>query len=75
MASRSRFSDRNLTVGDPRCMSCGGELKPTEKQALRDRIPKTCRWFRIIPNIDKAPARGMMGLAVPSWQRINYTAI
>ena len=35
-----------LTPGEPRCMSCGGELRRVEKEALRERIPpKTYRWL------------------------------
>lgn len=39
------FREFGLSVGSPRCMSCGGELKPGDKQALRDQIPpRTFRW-------------------------------
>jgi uncharacterized protein with PIN domain len=35
-----------LSVGKPRCMSCGGELLPGDKEALKDRIPpRTYRWL------------------------------
>jgi uncharacterized protein len=35
-----------LTPTEPRCMSCGGELRLVEKEALRERIPpKTYRWL------------------------------
>lgn len=34
-----------LPVCDPRCMSCGGELRSVEKESVRERIPpKTYRW-------------------------------
>jgi len=34
-----------LRACTPRCMSCGGELRPVEKEAMRERIPpKTWRW-------------------------------
>lgn len=40
------FREFDLSVGPPRCMSCGGELKPVEKETLRDRIPpRTYRWL------------------------------
>ena len=34
-----------LPVLEPRCMSCGGRLRPVDKESVRDRIPpKTYRW-------------------------------
>jgi len=40
------FREFGLTPGEPRCMSCGGELRRVEKEALRERIPpKTYRWL------------------------------
>jgi hypothetical protein len=34
-----------LSVRDPRCMSCGGELRAVDKESVRERIPpKTYRW-------------------------------
>lgn len=34
-----------LCIRGPRCMQCGGELRPAAKESLRDRIPpKTYRW-------------------------------
>src|SRR2546425_174727 len=40
------FRDFGLTVGEPRCMSCGGDLRRADKEALRERIPpKTYRWL------------------------------
>ena len=40
------FREFSLRPGDPRCMSCGGELRAVEKEALRERIPpKTYRWL------------------------------
>jgi len=39
------FREFGLTLRGPRCMSCGGELRPVSKEALRDRIPpRTYRW-------------------------------
>jgi len=39
------FREFNLTLRGPRCMSCGGELHPGDKEALRERIPpRTYRW-------------------------------
>ena len=35
-----------LSLGEPRCMNCGGELRMIEKEKARDRIPpKTYRWL------------------------------
>lgn len=35
-----------LPVRDPRCMSCGGELRAVGKESVRERIPpKTYRWL------------------------------
>jgi len=40
------FREYGLTVGEPRCMRCGGELVPVDKEAMRERIPpKTWRWL------------------------------
>jgi uncharacterized protein with PIN domain len=40
------FSEFGLTVGEPRCMRCGGELRPVDKETMRERIPpKTWRWL------------------------------
>ena len=37
--------DLSLKVRDPRCMSCGGELRAVSKDEVRDRIPpRTARW-------------------------------
>jgi uncharacterized protein with PIN domain len=39
------FREFGLTVRDRRCMTCGGELRRGDKEALRDRIPpKTYLW-------------------------------
>lgn len=36
----------NLPVREPRCMHCGGELRPADKESMRDRIPpKTWLWI------------------------------
>ena len=40
------FREFGLTVGEPRCMSCGGELVPVDKETMRERIPpKTWLWL------------------------------
>ena len=40
------FCEFDLSVGHPRCMSCGGELMPVSKEKLKDRIPpRTYRWL------------------------------
>ena len=40
------FREFDLSVGKPRCMSCGGELVPGDKESLKHRIPpKTYRWL------------------------------
>ena len=39
------FRELGLSARDPRCMSCGGELRRVEKEAVRERIPpRTWRW-------------------------------
>lgn len=40
------FREFRLTVREPRCMACGGELRLEAKEALRERIPpRTYRWL------------------------------
>ncbi len=40
------FRQYGLKMGQPRCMSCGGELRRGNKEALRERIPpRTYRWL------------------------------
>ena len=40
------FGEFGLKRHEPRCMSCGGELRRVEKEALRERIPpRTYRWL------------------------------
>ncbi|HID21210.1 MAG TPA: hypothetical protein EYP14_02270, partial [Planctomycetaceae bacterium] len=40
------LSELQLPVRDPRCMSCGGELRRVDKEAVKDRIPpRTYRWL------------------------------
>ena len=40
------FREFGLTLREPRCMSCGGELRRGSKEALRGRIPpRTYRWL------------------------------
>jgi uncharacterized protein with PIN domain len=63
------FREFGLVVHGPRCMSCGGELCPTLKETLRDRIPpKTYRWldeFFVCRRCDKLFWHGT------HWQRIR----
>jgi len=63
------FREFNLLVGEPRCMTCGGELVRTEKEALRERIPpKTYRWldeYFVCGRCGKLFWRGT------HWERIN----
>ncbi len=40
------FRELGLSALAPRCMSCGGPLRPGDKTALRERIPpRTYRWL------------------------------
>jgi uncharacterized protein with PIN domain len=40
------FHEFGLKKREPRCMSCGGELRRESKEALRERIPpKTFKWL------------------------------
>lgn len=40
------FREFDLCVGQPRCMSCGGELIKSDKEALREQIPpRTYLWL------------------------------
>jgi uncharacterized protein with PIN domain len=40
------FCEFDLSVGSPRCMSCGGDLMAASKESLQDRIPpRTYRWL------------------------------
>src|ERR1051325_602098 len=40
------FHEFGLKVGEPRCMSCGGELRQESKEVLKDKIPpKTFKWL------------------------------
>lgn len=40
------FHEFGLKAGEPRCMSCGGELRRESKEALRERIPpRTFKWL------------------------------
>lgn len=37
--------ERRLRPREPRCMACGGALRPVEKERVRERIPpRTARW-------------------------------
>ena len=57
-----------LTLREPRCMSCGGELRHVSKEAARERIPpRTYRWlneFFVCGRCDKLFWHGT------HWQRI-----
>jgi len=63
------FRQFGLKVGEPRCMSCGGELRREDKEALRDRIPpKTYLWldeYFLCSRCDKLFWRGT------HWERIT----
>jgi uncharacterized protein with PIN domain len=40
------FREFGLTLREPRCMRCGGELLPVDKETMRERIPpRTWRWL------------------------------
>jgi len=40
------FREFHLTVRERRCMVCGGQLRPVDKEAMRERIPpRTFRWL------------------------------
>ncbi|HYT59502.1 MAG TPA: Mut7-C RNAse domain-containing protein [Haliangiales bacterium] len=40
------FREFQLDVRDPRCTSCGGELRRADKESVRERIPpRTARWL------------------------------
>jgi uncharacterized protein with PIN domain len=40
------FREFELSPGNPRCMTCGGELAPADKETLGERIPpRTFRWL------------------------------
>jgi uncharacterized protein len=60
-----------LTLRGPRCMSCGGQLRPVLKEALRERIPpRTYRWrdeYFVCTRCDKLFWHGT------HWQRIVGT--
>jgi uncharacterized protein with PIN domain len=63
------FREFDLKAGEPRCMSCGGELVRRDKEALRDRIPpRTYRWldeYFVCARCDKLFWRGT------HWERIR----
>jgi len=63
------FRELGLTAREPRCMSCGGELRRAEKEAVRERIPpKTWRWvdeYFLCARCDKLFWHGT------HWQRIH----
>jgi hypothetical protein len=63
------FREFDLKRGEPRCMSCGGELRRVDKEALRERIPpRTYRWldeYFVCSRCDRLFWRGT------HWERIN----
>jgi hypothetical protein len=63
------FRELGLSARDPRCMSCGGELRRVEKEDMRERIPpKTWRWvdeYFLCARCDKLFWHGT------HWQRIQ----
>ena len=63
------FRELGLSARDSRCMSCGGELRRVEKEAMRGRIPpKTWRWvdeYFLCARCDKLFWHGT------HWQRIH----
>jgi uncharacterized protein with PIN domain len=65
------FREFGLTLRGPRCMSCGGELRPGDKEALHHRIPpRTYRWrdeYFVCTRCDKLFWHGT------HWQRIAGT--
>jgi hypothetical protein len=62
------FREFGLALREPRCMTCGGEVSPASKEALRERIPpRTYRWldeFFVCRRCDKLFWHGT------HWQRI-----
>ena len=65
------FREFNLAVRSPRCMSCGGELRRGDKEALQARIPPcTFRWldeYFVCCRCDRLFWHGT------HWQRIRRT--
>ncbi len=65
------FREFNLTLREPRCMTCGGELRRADKESLRERIPpRTYRWrdeYFLCSRCDKLFWHGT------HWQRIRAT--
>jgi hypothetical protein len=62
------FRELGLHAREPRCMSCGGQLRRVEKETMRERIPpKTWRWkdeYFVCSRCDKLFWHGT------HWQRI-----
>jgi len=60
-----------LTRREPRCMACGGALRPTPKEDVRSRIPpRTALWkdeYFVCAGCDRLFWRGT------HWQRIDET--
>jgi uncharacterized protein len=61
-------AELDLTGGPPRCMRCGGELLPVEKEAVKDRIPpKTYLWVNEYFQCDRCHQLFWRGT---HWQRV-----
>jgi uncharacterized protein with PIN domain len=61
----------NLGTHEPRCMKCGGELHPVEKESVRDRIPpRTLRW---IDEYFACSQCGQLFWKGTHWQKIRET--
>lgn len=62
------FREMNLELREPRCMSCGGELRRVPKETIASRIPpRTARWldeYFLCANCDRLFWHGT------HWQRI-----
>lgn len=63
------LEELHLPIREPLCMSCGGQLRPVDKQAVRQRIPpRTYRWldeYYLCTGCDKLVWHGT------HWERIE----
>jgi len=63
------ISEFRLELREPRCMSCGGELRRVDKESVRERIPpRTWRWldeYYLCTQCDRLFWRGT------HWERIR----
>lgn len=63
------FREFDLSVREPRCMNCGGELQPVNKETMRERIPpKTWKW---INDYFQCAQCGQLFWRGTHWQRIQ----